>query len=89
MNNFKNEFENCGFFKIENFIDKSLIKKIIGEINSVKNNIDIYYDQKGGLRRIERLYDKGESLKFVNKKSRNGQTMTTQAGMQAPLRSCM
>ena len=41
MNNFKNEFENCGFFKIENFIDKSLIKKVIDEINSVKNNIYI------------------------------------------------
>ena len=69
MNNFKKEFENCGFFKIESFIDKSLIKKIIEEINSVKNNVDIYYDQKRTLRRIERLYDKGEALKFVNKKA--------------------
>ena len=56
MINYKNEFKNCGFFKVENFIDKTLVKKIIDEINSVKNknNVDIYYDQKGSLRRIER-----------------------------------
>ena len=70
MINYKNEFKNCGFFKVENFIDKTLVKKIIDEINSVKNknNVDIYYDQKGSLRRIERLYDKGEALKLVNQK---------------------
>ena len=68
MKNFKSAFENCGFFKIENFIDKILIDKIIEEINSVKDDVDIYYDQKGSLRRIERLYDKGEKLKLANRK---------------------
>ena len=68
MKNFKSEFENCGFFKIDTFIDKILVDKITEEINSVKNDVDIYNDQKGSLRRIERLYDKGEKLKLANRK---------------------
>ena len=71
MENLKKEYENFGFFKIEDVVDKILIKKIVSEIISVKKNVDIYYDKKGSLRRIERLYDKGESLKSVNKKILN------------------
>ena len=66
MENLRKEYENFGFFKIENAIGEILIKKIVSEIISVKKNVDIYYDKKGSLRRIERLYDKGESLKSVN-----------------------
>ena len=85
MENLKKEYENFGFFKLENVFDKIFIKKIIDEINSCKelacvkifnkenkriihNNVDVYYDKKGSLRRIERLYDKGEALKTINKK---------------------
>ena len=71
MENLRKEYENFGFFKIENVIDKILIKKIVSEIISVKKNVDIYYDKKGSLRRIEKLYDKGEGLKSVNKKILN------------------
>ena len=71
MENLKKEYENFGFFKMENAVDKILINKIINEINSVKKNVDIYYDRKDNLRRIERLYDKGEGLKAANKKILN------------------
>ena len=71
MKNLKKEYENIGFFKIEDAVDKILIKKIVSEIISVKKNVDIYYDKKGSLRRIERLYDKGEGLQSVNKKILN------------------
>ena len=71
MENLKKEYDNFGFFKIEDVVDKILIKKIVSEIISVKKNVDIYYDKKGSLRRIERLYDKGDSLKAVNKKILN------------------
>ena len=71
MENLKKEYENFGFFKMQNAVDKILINKIINEINSVKKNVDIYYDRKDNLRRIERLYDKGEGLKAANKKILN------------------
>ena len=71
MENLKKEYENFGFIKIEDVVDKILIKKIVSEIISVKKNVDIYYDKKGDLRRIERLYDKGEGLQSVNKKILN------------------
>ncbi len=71
MENLKKEYENFGFFKMENAVDKILINKIINEINSVKKNVDIYYDRKDNLKRIERLYDKGEGLKAANKKILN------------------
>ena len=71
MENLKKEYDNFGFFKIEDVVDKILIKKIVSEIISVKKSVDIYYDKKGSLRRVERLYDKGEGLKSVNKKILN------------------
>ena len=37
----------------------------------IRNNVDVYYDKKGSLRRMERLYDKGEALKSTNKKILN------------------
>ena len=88
MENLKKEYENFGFFKLENVFEKIFIKKIIDEINSckelacvkifnkdnkriIRNNVDVYYDKKGSLRRMERLYDKGEALKSTNKKILN------------------
>ncbi len=68
MNNFKKKYDDLGFFKKKDFFDKNLLKKIIEEINNLKENIDIYYDKKGNLRRIERLYDKGEGLILANNK---------------------
>ena len=65
----KKEYENVGFFVKHNFIDEDHVKKIVNEINNLKNNVDFYYDKKGGLRRIERLYNKSEALKLVNNKA--------------------
>jgi len=68
MENLKKKYDDFGFFKKQNFLDINLVKKIIGEINTLKENIDIYYDKKGSLRRMERLYNKGEGLRLANKK---------------------
>ena len=38
MENLKKEYDNFGFFKIEDAVDKILIKKIVSEIISVKKN---------------------------------------------------
>tara|TARA_B100001027_G_scaffold215847_1_gene190699 strand:- start:318 stop:1061 length:744 start_codon:yes stop_codon:yes gene_type:complete len=65
----KNKFKKNGFFKVENFFDKKTIKKVKKDITNLpKKNVDIYFDKKNKLRRIERLYDKSKNLKNINKK---------------------
>ena len=65
----KKKYEDDGFFAKYHFIDKDHVREIVEEINNLKDNVDFYYDKKGGLRRIERLYNKGEALKSVNNKT--------------------
>ena len=67
----RKKYEDDGFFVKHHFIDKDHVREIIKEINNLKDNVDFYYDKKGGLRRIERLYDKGEALKSINNKAIN------------------
>ena len=68
MKNLKKAYENIGFFIKKNFFNKNQIKEIIKEINFLEENVDIYYDKKGNLRRIERLYNKGTNLNSTNEK---------------------
>lgn len=65
-----NKFKKKGFIKIKKFFSKKLINKILEEVSNSENT-DIYFDRNGNLRRIERLFDKGKNLKFVNKKILN------------------
>jgi hypothetical protein len=64
-NYFKKEFDIKGFFKIEKFIDKDNINKILSEIESVKD-ADIYYDRNNKIRRIEQIYNKRKYLNRLN-----------------------
>ena len=61
----KKKFNTDGYFKIKNFLDKNEISKILTEIDSSKD-MDIYQDKNNVIRRIERIYDKGEFLNQVN-----------------------
>lgn len=54
-----------GFFIIRNCFNKSIIKKIILEIILAKNTVK-YYDQNNLPRRVEKIYNKGKTLKKVN-----------------------
>ena len=56
-----------GYFIIRNVIKKNIIKKMLVEIYKAKNTYK-YTDNKGNLRRIERLYDKGKTLNDLNSK---------------------
>jgi ectoine hydroxylase-related dioxygenase (phytanoyl-CoA dioxygenase family) len=66
-NKFKNTFQKKGFFIKRNFFEKNLINKIFKEVNLAKGVIK-YYDKKKNIRRIEKLYNKGTYLKYLNKK---------------------
>ncbi len=64
--NFKNIFKEKGYFVIKNVITNDFVNKILSEIEIIKD-ADFYYDENDKLRRIERLYNKGENLKKLNK----------------------
>ena len=63
--NLKKEFDDKGYFVFLNFIKENLVTKLIEEIDNSKNTVR-YYDNNNNLRRIEKLYDKGSSLKNLN-----------------------
>ena len=67
MNVLKKEFDKTGFFTITKVFELQFIEKIIQEINNAKD-VKKYFDRNGKIRRIEKLYDKGENLKILNKK---------------------
>lgn len=64
---YKKKFDNDGYFKIKNFLSKTEISKILEEIMKLP---DIYShkDKKGLLRRIEKFYNKGKNLNYINTK---------------------
>ena len=62
-----NLYKQKGYFKIPNFFPKKFIDELNEEILNV-NNVKKYYDKNHKLRRIERLYNKGEKLNSLNDK---------------------
>jgi len=66
-NKYNELFSKKGFFVIEKLLTKNFVKKILKEIYEAKNT-DKYFDSKKNLRRVERLYNKGKTLKILNSK---------------------
>ena len=64
---YKKSFDKDGYFICKNVFNKDFIHQLINEINNSKNSIK-YFDNFKKLRRIEKLYDKGNNLKYLNKK---------------------
>ena len=64
---YKKNFDNDGYFICKNVFNKDFIHQLINEINNSKNSIK-YFDNFKNLRRIEKLYDKGNKLKDLNRK---------------------
>ena len=60
-------FDKKGYCIISDVFNKNEVDTINKEITEVKN-ADIYHDSNGNLRRVERLFDKGEFLKMANKR---------------------
>ena len=65
--NFKKRFDEDGYFILKSFVKKNFINQIINEIDNSKDTIK-YFDSSNQLRRIEKLYDKGDYLIDLNKK---------------------
>jgi ectoine hydroxylase-related dioxygenase (phytanoyl-CoA dioxygenase family) len=63
----KKNFDNDGYFICKNVFNKDFIHQLINEIKYSKNSIK-YFDNFKNLKRIEKLYDKGNKLKDLNKK---------------------
>ena len=63
--NLKKIFLNDGYFIYKNFISKAFSKNIIKDINKSLNTVK-YFDKNLNLRRIEKLYNKGDFLKILN-----------------------
>ena len=65
LKQFKKAFVQKGYFVIKNIFSENFIDSLLLEINTIKN-ANYYYDNEKKLRRIEKLYDKGENLKKLN-----------------------
>ena len=63
----KNNFLKNGYIVIKQNFEHNLVIKIINEINNADGTIK-YFDNDGILRRIEKIYDKGDELKNLNHK---------------------
>lgn len=61
------EFEDKGYFICRKIFSEDYVSELIDEIYSSNENIK-YYDKDNKLRRIEKLYDKGQHLINANKK---------------------
>ena len=61
----KNLFNNNGFFVCKNVFDKDFIQKVLEDIEVAKDTIK-YFDSQKNLRRVEKLYNKSDSLKKLN-----------------------
>ncbi len=63
----RKEFEKNGFFVCKKIFTESFVSNLINEIYKSSNSIN-YYDKNNKLRRIEKLYDKGQYLIDANNK---------------------
>ena len=64
---FKQKFEDDGYFIFKNFVKKDFVTHLIDEVDNSLNTIK-YFDNSNKLRRIEKIYDKGEYLINLNTK---------------------
>lgn len=64
-NNFSRKIDRDGYIVIRSLIKKDLCNHIINEIYKA-NNVIKHFDRLGNLRRIEKIYNKGQYLKKLN-----------------------
>lgn len=64
--NILKEYSLNGYFTIKNVFSSSNIYDLKNEIK-VADNVDKYFDKNGEIRRIERIFNKGKKLNFLNK----------------------
>ena len=65
-NFFYEKYQKDGFFIIRNLINDDILNNLYDEIFSSEKTVK-YYDRKGTIRRIEKIFDKGPNLVELNK----------------------
>jgi ectoine hydroxylase-related dioxygenase (phytanoyl-CoA dioxygenase family) len=65
MNNLKKIYDEKGYLIVKNAFGKKKLESAYAEI-LVSKDVDIYYDKNDQIRRIERIYNKGIELNFLN-----------------------
>lgn len=65
-NNILREYSQKGYFTIKNVFSSADIYVLKNEIQ-IANNTDKYFDKNGEIRRIEKIFNKGKKLNFLNK----------------------
>lgn len=65
-NNVLREYSQKGYFTIKNVFSSADIYVLKNEIQ-IANNTDKYFDKNGEIRRIEKIFNKGKKLNFLNK----------------------
>lgn len=65
-NNVLREYSQKGYFTIKNVFSAADIYVLKNEIQ-IANNTDKYFDKNGEIRRIEKIFNKGKKLNFLNK----------------------
>ena len=61
----KSQYDRSGYVVVKNLFNKDIVGNAILEIQKSKNTKK-YFDRKGNLRRIERIYNKGETHNAIN-----------------------
>ena len=65
IKNFKQQYDQNGYFIVKNAVKKKVVFNILKEIKSSRNT-EIYFDRKNTIRSIEKIYNKGLNLKKIN-----------------------
>ena len=58
---YKKQFDDNGYFICNNFFQKDFVLQLVNEIEKSTDTVK-YFDNLNNLRRIEKLYDKGQQL---------------------------
>ena len=67
---YKKKFDIDGYFIFKNFLNRELVLRLVDDINKAID-VEKYFDNKNNLRRIEKIFNKGKNLIYLNDKILN------------------
>lgn len=65
----RKQYTKSGYCKVPGFVDAEFVSGLLAEIEGLEG-IDVFRDNEGRLRRLERIYDKGRLLRELDAKIR-------------------
>lgn len=64
---YKKKFDIDGYFIFKNFLNSELVLRLVEDIDKAID-VEKYFDNKNNLRRIEKIFNKGKNLIYLNDK---------------------